>query len=436
MTDYTPQIGLDDETTRQWHELTRTKTRRPVGAMTRFWSEHVSTSDGTQFTVTHVEPMADYDHEPTFAGRYIAPMVNDPPPGFPDDDNDGPGEDNPPPDLRCEEYERFIPLTQDTRVIVDFADYEWLSAYSWCLVNQKYAGRAIPNDNPAQRQKFIYMHKVILGAGDDVQVDHINGNKLDNRRANLRICTAAQNQLNKAKPSLNKFRQQPTSQYKGVHWRAARRRWEVLIMVDGKQRYIGRFKDEIEAAHAYDAAAHQYHGDFARVNFPDDCPKCACGAPATTLVHCQSTHRLCDVCYENDFNQNEEEIRSWESEPIARAATLQSIAIEGRIFVCKNCQGIHPTQKCPELRSALFADEPAIAVYETREMVRLWGVSRTLLVAKLRKLTRPQLVCQAVAFAAWLDARTQAGLSAASVLHIWETMLDDGPTAPAMQVAA
>lgn len=119
-----------------------------------------------------------------------------------------------------------------------------------------------------------------------------------------------------------------------------------------------------------------------------------------------------------------------------RAATLQSIEIERRLFVCKNCQGIHPTQRCPELRAALLADEPAIAVYETHEMVRLWGASRTLLVAKLARLTRPQLVCQAVAFAAWLDERTQAGLSAASVLHIWETMLDDGPAAPAMQVAA
>lgn len=120
------------------------------------------------------------------------------------------------------------------------------------------------------------------------------------------------------------------------------------------------------------------------------------------------------------------------------AVTAQSRVIERRIAVCRNpsCQGIHATQDCPELRAALFVDDQV--VYATDEIADLWAVSRTLLAAKLARLTRAQLHVQAIAFAAWLNEQTHAGLSAASILHIWETFIlaGDDPAGMAMQVAA
>ncbi len=80
----------------------------------------------------------------------------------------------------------------------------------------------------------------------------------------------------------------------------------------------------------------------------------------------------------------------------------------------------------PVLCPACQEDEPAYAVYDTDDIARLWATSRTLLTAKLARLSRTQLHAQAIAFAAWLDTQTHAGLSAASVLHIWETFIGHG----------
>lgn len=111
--------------------------------------------------------------------------------------------------------------------------------------------------------------------------------------------------------------------------------------------------------------------------------------------------------------------------PNGRAVTLQSIQIDGviqRNRICKNpdCQGPHYTWQCPQIGDQL------LAIYDTAELAQLWATSRTLLAAKLARLTRAQLHTQAIAFAAWLDTRTHSGLSAASVLHIWETFILDG----------
>lgn len=124
------------------------------------------------------------------------------------------------------------------------------------------------------------------------------------------------------------------------------------------------------------------------------------------------------------------------------AQSMRSLGISATLLrnrICKNCQGAHYGWQCPEIRAELFSDDAAACVYDNDEMVRLWASSRALLVIKLRRLTRPQLTAQAVAFAAWLNERTHTNLSAASVLHIWETMIaeyGDGPAAPALRMAA
>lgn len=113
----------------------------------------------------------------------------------------------------------------------------------------------------------------------------------------------------------------------------------------------------------------------------------------------------------------------------ARAVTLTSIAIDqtlqrNRICADPDCQGPHYTWQCPAIHTRLFASDTPL--YDTNELAQLWATSRTLLAAKLAMLTRAQLHMQAVAFAAWLDTRTHAGLNAASVLHIWETFICAG----------
>jgi HNH endonuclease/AP2 domain len=96
------------------------------------------------------------------------------------------------------------------------------------------------------------------------QVDHINGNGLDNRRSNLRLATKRQNQQNRQR------RINGSSIYKGVSLFKRDGTWKSQINIDGLQKHIGYFKTQEAAARAYDAAALKHFGEFARINFPDD----------------------------------------------------------------------------------------------------------------------------------------------------------------------
>ena len=149
-----------------------------------------------------------------------------------------------------------IPLSQNEFAIVDNEDLRLLNGYKWSLVTKsqlRYARRAVG-------KKSVYMHRVIMNAPAGVQVDHINGNGLDNRKANLRLCNYAQNQQNRRK------RRRATSLFKGVGWHD--NRWRARITVNGKQIEIGRFKSEFLAAEAYDQKAVELFGEFANLNFP------------------------------------------------------------------------------------------------------------------------------------------------------------------------
>ncbi len=113
---------------------------------------------------------------------------------------------------------------------------------------------------------MIYMHRLITNAPYGLLVDHINGDCLDNRKANLRLATNAQNNYNKR--PLNSF-----SKYKGVFFIRKEKRWTATIGLNHKKIYLGNFKDEIKAAKAYDTAAKKYYGQFAYLNFPKIKPK-------------------------------------------------------------------------------------------------------------------------------------------------------------------
>jgi hypothetical protein len=154
---------------------------------------------------------------------------------------------------------RKIYLTQGKYAIVDPEDYEWLAKYKWFAVRNDgrfYAVRWAKNRN-------VKMHQVIMGTEEGKVIDHINGNGLDNRRANVRFATAQQNGWNKRKQRGNY-----SSKYKGVHWAKKRNQWRARIKCNGRSIHLGRFETEEEAARAYDEKAKELFGEFAWLNFP------------------------------------------------------------------------------------------------------------------------------------------------------------------------
>lgn len=107
-----------------------------------------------------------------------------------------------------------------------------------------------------------YLHRVITGVADGLFVDHINGDKLDNRRINLRIVTRDQNAKNVA----GKARAVAANGFKGL--KAMKNgKYEVRIRHDGRQLYLGTYASAVEAAYVYDMASIQYHGEYGRRNF-------------------------------------------------------------------------------------------------------------------------------------------------------------------------
>lgn len=150
-----------------------------------------------------------------------------------------------------------IKLHHGNIAFVDDEDYERVNQYKWYCDRHGYAMR---KENIIR--KTILMHRFILGAPFGLEVDHADGNKLNNSKSNLRLCTKSDNQHNKKKQSVP-----ATSKYKGVCWDSSKSKWRVDIKIHGKHINVGRFVNEIDAAHAYDAKAIELHGEFANTNF-------------------------------------------------------------------------------------------------------------------------------------------------------------------------
>ena len=154
---------------------------------------------------------------------------------------------------------RYVPLTRGLFATVEAADYERASRYKWCALDgggKQYACRT-------ERGRTILMHRFLLDPPRGMVVDHIDGNGLNNRRGNLRICTQRQNTRN-SRP------RGQASRYKGVRWDKSRQRWLTAIYDGNRHIHIGRFDDEAEAARAYDRKAVELFGEYAYLNFPDE----------------------------------------------------------------------------------------------------------------------------------------------------------------------
>jgi hypothetical protein len=151
-----------------------------------------------------------------------------------------------------------IPLTQGKVALVDDDMFDYLSQFHWHYHKRGYATSHV---GKVPFRFMIRMHREIMKPPEGMQIDHINGDKLDNRRVNLRVCTNAENQHNL------KLRSTNSSGFKGVHWDKTAHKWVTRIRVYPDRIFLGNFVNPIDAAKAYDEAAHKYYGEFARTNF-------------------------------------------------------------------------------------------------------------------------------------------------------------------------
>jgi hypothetical protein len=160
-----------------------------------------------------------------------------------------------------------IPLTCNQTAIVDDEDFERVSKLKWRAMKCIRDGQIRwygAHSNPDHTTTLL--HRFVMNAPAGMQVDHRDGNGLDCRRHNLRVCTNAQNAANSAK-------KKGSSTYKGVYLdrdAATARRWAAHIRVNYAYKWLGRYVTEEEAARAYDDAARAAFGKFACVNFPQD----------------------------------------------------------------------------------------------------------------------------------------------------------------------
>jgi hypothetical protein len=163
---------------------------------------------------------------------------------------------------------KTIPLSQGLSAVVDDGDFDRLRQFKWYAVKKRNTYYARRNLRPGPPH-CIYMHQQIMHPGPGQIMDHIDGNGLNNRRANLRLCTVSQNDCNRT-GVLGR------GGFKGVFRSAApglrSDRWYARIVAKRRPIHLGCFGTPEDAARAYDAAALKYHGEFAKLNFPQDVP--------------------------------------------------------------------------------------------------------------------------------------------------------------------
>lgn len=151
----------------------------------------------------------------------------------------------------------FIPLSgkhaNGRQIEVSPEDYEWARTRSWFMVGRYPTGKVLG--------RMRALHRMLMGEPEGMEVDHIDGNRLNARRDNLRICTRGQNACNR----------KPQKGFKGVglrkaHVAAGLKPWRAAIQYQGKEKHLGFFATELEAAAAYNAEASKLFGEFARLN--------------------------------------------------------------------------------------------------------------------------------------------------------------------------
>lgn len=146
-----------------------------------------------------------------------------------------------------------IKLRQNKYALVDDEDFNYLNQWRWHIAWNGYVVRGEYNGG---NYKNFFLHRVIIKTPKGMFTDHINHNRLDNRKSNLRICTKSQNGFNRNKQKNN------TSGYKGVTFEKQTKKWVARIRFNGQMKTIGRFFNPEEASEAYKQVALKLCGEF------------------------------------------------------------------------------------------------------------------------------------------------------------------------------
>lgn len=152
-----------------------------------------------------------------------------------------------------------IKLTQDRVVSVDDKDFDRLNQFRWCAHCDEQKWYAVRTVWINGKSKTIHMHREIADAPDDIQVDHKNGDGLDNQKQNLRLATNQQNKFNRNVQKNNKLG------IKGVRWHKRGKKFCAQIGIGGKSLHLGSFSVLGDADSAYRIAEEKYFGEFARI---------------------------------------------------------------------------------------------------------------------------------------------------------------------------
>jgi hypothetical protein len=159
-----------------------------------------------------------------------------------------------------------IPVTRGQFALVDDEDYERIATHNWVANYSPHTGSFYAQRSAKTirgNRSVILMHREIVEAKRGETLDHENGDTLDNRRENIRVCTRSQNNWNSRIGVSN------TSGFKGVYWHKGHRKWGASIGLNGRNKHLGYFESPTDAAKAYDDAARTVAGEFAHLNFPD-----------------------------------------------------------------------------------------------------------------------------------------------------------------------
>ena len=178
---------------------------------------------------------------------------------------------------------RVLSLTQDQIAIIDPENFNAASLFRWSA-SRSHSTWYVRQRQPRNTER-PHLHAFLTGRKD---IDHINGNGLDNRQCNLRPSYGNNNRNRHSHPG--------SSLFKGVTWHKGK--WQASLKINGVSLYLGRFAVEEDAARAYDTAAREHHGAYGRYNFPQpgEQPAMRLGAP-TRLPAPNCTSAVAKSCY-------------------------------------------------------------------------------------------------------------------------------------------